>query len=84
MREAIEVGFQAYTTDGGDPFGAVRDVDLAGGSITIYVENSGDFIVPAAAIASVHSQKVVIALDRVDPRVRDAIIHAHDAEEPGL
>ncbi len=84
MREAIEVGYQVYTSDGADPFGAVRDVAADGRSLTMYVENAGDFIVPTDAVAAVHAQKVVVALERLEPKVRAAIAHAHDAEEPGL
>jgi hypothetical protein len=84
MQQSIEIGFQAYANDGGDPFGAVRDVAADGKSVTLYVENAGDFVVPTAAVAAVHADKVVLALERLEPRVRDAIAHAHDAEEPGL
>ena len=50
----------------------------------IYVENAGDFVVPLSAVESVHSQKVILTCSRLDPRLRRAIGHAHDAEEPGL
>jgi hypothetical protein len=78
----IEVGYQAFTADGGEEFGAVRAV--ADDTITIYVENAGDFVVPRDAVTSVHAQKVIIDCGRLEPRLRAAINHAHDAEEPGL
>ncbi len=80
--QRIEVGFQAYVADGDDPFGAVRD--LAADGVVIYVENAGDFFVPADAIADVHSQKVIVRCDKLEAELRRAIGHAHDAEVPGL
>jgi hypothetical protein len=80
--EAIEIGYQAFTQDGGEEFGAVRAV--GDDTITVYVENTGDFVVPMAAVRSVHAQKVVVDCTQLDPELRDAINHAHDAEVPGL
>jgi hypothetical protein len=78
----IEVGFQAFATDGGEEFGAVRQV-LVNGDIVVYVENAGDFVVPREAIEAVHSDKVIVRPDRLERRLREAIGHSHDAEEPG-
>lgn len=80
--QRIEIGYQAYVADGADPFGAVRA--LAPDGVVVYVENAGDFFVPADAVADVHSQKVVVRCDRLDAALRAAIGHAHDAEVPGL
>jgi hypothetical protein len=82
MTSAIEIGFQVFGSDGGEEFGAVRDVSDRG--LTIYVENAGDFQVPFDAIEAVHSQKVIIKLAKLDRKLREAIGHAHDAETPGL
>jgi hypothetical protein len=84
MQEKIQVGFQVFTSDGGDEFGAVRQV-LPGGrpELVIYVENAGDFTVPLSAVDAVHSEKVVVNCAKLDHRLRNAIGHAHDAEEPG-
>lgn len=81
---AIEVGFQVFLEEGGDECGAVRDV-LPGGrhEIVIYVENGGDFTVSADAVRSVHDGKVVLDPSHLKQRLRDAIAHAHDREEPG-
>jgi hypothetical protein len=85
MRENIEVGFQAFISDGGEEFGAVRAVAPGGRrELVIYVENAGDFEVPLDAIESVHSGKVIFNCGRLDHRLRRAIGHAHDAEKPGL
>jgi hypothetical protein len=80
----IELGYQVFVSDGGDEVGAVRAV-LPGGrpEIEIYVENAGSFIVPLTAIAAVHAEKVVLECAKLDPRLRRAIGHAHDAEKPG-
>jgi hypothetical protein len=80
--EAIKVGYQAFTADGDEEFGAVRAVD--DDTITVYVENAGDFVVPLSAVKAVHSQKVIVDCSELEPELREAIDHAHDAEVPGL
>jgi hypothetical protein len=40
--------------------------------LIVYVENAGDFLVPLAAVER----------EKLDQRLRQAINHAHDAEEP--
>jgi len=81
MPEKIKVGYQAFTSDGGEEFGAVRAVGPH--EVTIYVENAGDFTVPLSAIEAVHSQKVIVDCAKVGPKLCGAIGHAHDREEPG-
>ena len=81
MQEKIRIGFQAFTADGGEEFGAVRAV--APHEVTVYVENAGDFTVPISAIEAVHSEKIIVNCKKLDPRLREAIGHAHDREEPG-
>jgi hypothetical protein len=82
MRHDIKIGYQTFVSDGGEEFGAVRAFS-PGGDLVIYVENAGEFIVPVDAVESVHSQKVILACGKLDDRLRKAIGHAHDAEEPG-
>ena len=82
MRERIEVGWQTFVVDGDSEFGAVREVTKDG--LVVYVENAGDFRVPLAAVSAVHSKKVILDRAKLDPALRRAIGHAHDAEEPGL
>jgi hypothetical protein len=82
MRETIEVGYQAFVSDGGEEFGAIRDVSPRG--VVVYVENAGEFRVPLDAVKSVHAQKVIFECAKLDRRLRKAIGHAHDAEVPGL
>ena len=85
MRKDIQVGYQAFISDGGEEFGAVRQVAPNGEpGLVVYVENAGDFFVPLEAVAAVHSQKVILECGKLDARLRRAIGHAHDAEKPGL
>jgi hypothetical protein len=78
----IEVGFQLYTSDGEDPFGAVREVGYGGRpSLLVNIEGGGDFTIPLEAVSAVHSGKVVVKLDALTPEVQRAIRHAHDREE---
>jgi hypothetical protein len=47
MQEAIEIGYQTFVSDGGEEFGAVREVSPNGRpELVIYVENAGEFVVP--------------------------------------
>lgn len=80
----IEVGFQVFARDGGEEFGAVRQV-VPGGrpEIVVYVENTGDFVIPLSAVTGVHSQKVLVDVAQLDERTRVAIGKAHDAEKKG-
>ena len=84
MQESIEVGYQTFVSDGGEEFGAVRQVAPYGRpELVIYVENAGDFVVPLDAVEAVHSQKVILNCRKLDRRLREAIGHAHEAEVPG-
>ncbi len=79
---AIEVGYQAFLVDGGEEFGAVRDIRPDG--LVVYVENATDFLLPYDAVVSVHAQKVIFDASKLDAGIRAAIAAAHDAEVPGL
>jgi hypothetical protein len=79
----IEIGFQVYLVEGGEVFGAVRDYASGANALVVYVENAGDFVVPLEAVSSVHDGKVILDGGRIDKRLRRAITHAHDREEPG-
>jgi hypothetical protein len=83
MQEAIEIGYQTFVSDGGEEFGAVREVSPNGRpELVIYVENAGDFVVPLSAVAAVHSQKVILNCGKLEHRLRQAIRRAREAEEP--
>lgn len=77
----IEVGFRAFTSDGREGFGAVRDVLKNGRELVVYVENVGDFVVPTDAVVSVDSQKVTFDCKKLERKLRASIGHAHDAED---
>lgn len=82
MRETIEVGFQTFVNDkAGEEFGSIRAIAPDHKSVTVYVENSGDFTVPAAAIVSVQNEKVTFDCAKLDAKLRAAIGHAHDRED---
>ena len=77
----IEVGYQVFTRDGSEEFGAVRQVvphDRP--EIVVYVENTGDVVIPLDAVTAVHSQKVIVDVQKLDARIQVAINRAHDAE----
>ncbi len=81
----IGIGFQVYSEEGTDPWGAVRDVAPKGRTeIIVYVENAGEFTVAAEAVRGVHDGKVVLDRARLEQPLLDAIAHAHDSEVPGL
>jgi hypothetical protein len=85
MQEEIEVGYQVFVSDGGEVFGAVRQIAPHGRpELVVYVENAGDFVVSLEAVEAVHAQKVIVNCRKLEPRLREAIGHAHDAEEPGV
>ena len=80
MSERIEVGFQTFVSDSPEEFGAVRAISRDGHEITVYVENAGDFKIPASAVIKVASEKVTFDCKKLDRQLRAAIGHAHDAE----
>ena len=80
--EAIREGFSVFVHDGDKQVGAVRHV--AHGTITVYVENAGDFVVPMAAVRDAVDEKVVLDCGKLDAALRKAIGHAHSGEDPRI
>lgn len=77
----IKIGYQAFTKDGGEVFGAVRAVTPNGEPvIVVYVENAGEFTIDLSAVESVHAEKVIVSVAKLDKALRMAIGHAHSAE----
>ena len=76
--ENIEIGDMAFFVDGGPAIGAVRNI--TNGSVSIYVENAGEFHIPFSAIGSRHSHKVILLHKLMTERFLVATRHAHDAE----
>ena len=81
-RKAVQEGFEVFVSDGDAAVGAVRQVLLR--ELVIYVENAGDFTVPLSAVQDIHSDKVVLNRGKLEPRLNEAIRHAHDAEDPSV
>ena len=82
MAEPVEEGFDVFLHDGDKAVGAVRQVHPK--SITIYVENAGDFVVPREAIRAVHDEKVVLDASRLDLKLMEAIRSEHNREDPTI
>jgi hypothetical protein len=82
MENLIEEGFMAFTTEGHEGIGAVREISKKG--VVIYVENGGEFFVPYSAIKAVHDQKVMLDASLLDRALLEAVGHAHDREDPKL
>jgi hypothetical protein len=82
MQENIEVGYQAFVSDGDEAFGAIREVSPNG--LVVDVENAGDslFFVPLDAVEAVHYRKVIFKCGKLERGLQEAIGHAHDAEDP--
>jgi hypothetical protein len=78
---AIEQGYEVFLSDHDKPFGAVRAVTP---ELIVYVENAGEFTVPNSAVKAVHAQKVIVDRAKLDRKLRQAIAHAHDAEDPDI
>lgn len=82
VRHAIRRDFMVFLAEGQEGIGAVHDIDAS--SISVYVENFGEFIVPLSAVRSVHDQKVLLDRDQVSEKFLRAVAHAHDSEDPKL
>ncbi len=80
MSETIGKGFMVFVSDGDEGIGSVREVRQT--ELVIYIENAGDFVVALSAVKGVHSDKVILDHTRLDLRLRDAIRHARDSEDP--
>jgi hypothetical protein len=78
----IEVGFQVFASGESEEFGAVREVAPGGRpQIVVDIENAGDHVIPLSAITAVTEQKVIVDLRKLPESVREAVKHAHDAED---
>jgi hypothetical protein len=82
MHENIREGFDVFLHDGDGFVGAVRRVHARG--ITVYVEDAGDYEVPADAIVDAGAEKVTLNSARLDPKMLDAIRRRRRDEDPKL
>lgn len=80
MQERIEVGQMVFVVDGGVGIGAVRETRRT--EVVVNIQNAGDFVLPLSAVRDVHSGKVLLDVDRLEPAVVEALRHVHDAEAP--
>lgn len=80
MRERFEAGQMVFVADGGVGIGAVREVRDR--ELLVNIQNAGDVVIPVDAVADVHSGKVVLDLDRLEPGIVEQLRHVHDAEHP--
>ena len=78
----IEIGYQVFPEGNEEDFGAVREVAPGGRpEIVVDIENSGDHVIPLDAVTAVTEQKVIVDLRKLPDAIRNAIQHAHDAED---
>ena len=83
--EQIREGYDVFVHDGDKAVGAVRRMSPHGRpELVVYVENAGDFTVPLTAVSAVESGKVVLDCGKLEHRLRKAIGHAHDGEDPRI
>ena len=82
MEKLIQPGVMAFVTEGREGIGAVRSVTAR--SMTIFIENAGEFAVPLSSVRSVHDQKVILDRASLDPALLRALGHSHDSEDPAL
>jgi CheY-like chemotaxis protein len=68
---SVSVGDRLYARRGGQPFGTVLEVRRE--FLMVDVAKAGAFVVPATAVASVESGKIVVDPDELDDDLRDAI-----------
>ena len=82
MHEKIREGFDVFLHDGDGSVGAVRQVHPQ--AILVYVEDGGDFLVPAEAVVDVEAEKVILDPSKLETRMLDFIRRRHRDEDPNL
>jgi hypothetical protein len=82
MLEKIEAGDMVFIAEGEEGIGAVREIRKD--DFVLYVENAGEFEIPAAAIVRIHDRKVILNPARLSRGLLEAIGHVHDREDPNL
>jgi preprotein translocase subunit YajC len=80
MMETIQAGYSIVTADGDEAIGTVKSIDRQRKQFNVYLENSGEWTLPGAAIASVHAGKVVLDLSALSGALLEAVKKAHEAE----
>ncbi len=80
--QAIQAGMLVFLGDGQIGIGSIQDV--ASDHVVVQIENAGAFKIPRASVRDVHFDKVILAEEKLDRSVIDAIKHAHDRENKTL
>ena len=78
----VSIGDEVFAEGATVPFGAVRKVSTH--ELVVDIEGFGDAPLRADVVLSVHDHKVIVDPGRLPPQLRDAIAHAHDAEDPNV
>jgi hypothetical protein len=74
----VAVGDQLFAREDGDAFGAVLAVHAH--DLLIDIEGSGQTLLPASAVQSVHDGKVLVDITKLRPEMQQMIARAHDRE----
>ncbi len=82
VAESIEEGALVFVADGEDGVGSVRRLLPDEDALLVYIENAGDFVIPARGVKAVHSGKVILDLDHLSRPVLEAIGNARRSEYP--
>lgn len=69
-----------FVSDGELGIGAVREINPEASQFVVNIQNGGDHVLPFAAIRDIHSGKVLLDVAQLDPSLREALEHTHDAE----
>lgn len=82
MIKDVAIGDMVFLAEGQEGIGAVREI--RGDRFVLFIENAGEFDIPASAIVRVHDGKVIVSPAKLTRDVLQAIGHAHDREDPDL
>lgn len=74
----VSVGDLVFCREDGPSVGAVRAVHAH--ELVIDIEGLGDRTVPSSQVAAVHEGKIVLAFDKLDAELKEAVAHANDDE----
>ena len=69
-----------FLADGQLGVGAVREIHPDSSSFVVNIQNAGDHVLSFDTIRNIHSGKVMLDIDQLEPSLRDALAHTHDAE----
>ena len=69
-----------FVSDGQLGVGAVREIHPDREQFVVNIQNAGDHVLSFDTIRDIHSGKVMLDLNRLEPSLREALGHTHDAE----